>query len=66
MRETDVPGLDPAWEGFTTAFVYGSVEKRQDTAASDIDLMVLSDTVSYPELLSALEAPWPRSCAIRD
>lgn len=38
------------------AFVFGSVAKRQDTAASDIDLMVVSDTLSYGDLFEALEA----------
>ncbi len=37
------------------AFVYGSVAKRQDTAKSDIDLMVLSDSLSYADLFAALE-----------
>lgn len=37
------------------AFVFGSVAKRQDTAASDIDLMVVSDTLSYSDLFAALE-----------
>jgi predicted nucleotidyltransferase len=38
------------------AFVYGSVAKRQDAAASDIDLMVVSDTLSYGDAFAALEA----------
>jgi predicted nucleotidyltransferase len=38
------------------AFVYGSVAKRQDAAASDIDLMIISDTLSYGDIFSALEA----------
>jgi predicted nucleotidyltransferase len=37
------------------AFVYGSVAKAQDTATSDIDLMVVSDSVNYGEVFSALE-----------
>jgi len=37
------------------AFVYGSIAKAQDTATSDIDLMVVSDSVSYGEVFSALE-----------
>jgi predicted nucleotidyltransferase len=39
------------------AFVYGSVAKRKDTAASDIDLMVLSDSVTYSQIMGALDAP---------
>lgn len=37
------------------AFVYGSVAKRQDTASSDVDLMVVSDDLGYPEIFTALE-----------
>lgn len=37
------------------AFVYGSVAKRQDTATSDIDVMVLSEELSYGEVFSVLE-----------
>jgi len=37
------------------AFVYGSVAKRQDTAASDIDLMLISDTLTHSETFAALE-----------
>lgn len=37
------------------AFVYGSVAKRQDTAASDVDLIVVSDSVSYADLFELLE-----------
>ena len=33
------------------AFVYGSVAKGTDRADSDIDLMVISDKVSYPEVM---------------
>ena len=37
------------------AFVYGSIAKRQDTAASDIDLMVVSDSLTYADVFAALE-----------
>ncbi len=33
------------------AFIYGSIAKGSDTADSDIDLMLISDQVTYPELL---------------
>ena len=36
------------------AFVYGSVAKRADTARSDIDLLVISDDLTYPDLFQAL------------
>jgi predicted nucleotidyltransferase len=37
------------------AFVYGSVAKRTDTSESDIDLLVVSDTLGYGDLIGALE-----------
>ena len=37
------------------AFVYGSVAKSVDQAGSDIDLMVVSDTLSYGDLFGALD-----------
>jgi len=37
------------------AFVYGSVAKGADKAGSDIDLMVISDTLGYSEVFGALE-----------
>lgn len=37
------------------AFVYGSVAKRSDTTASDIDLMIISDSVTYADVFTALE-----------
>ena len=37
------------------AFVYGSTAKRTDTATSDIDLLVLSDDISYGDTFGALE-----------
>lgn len=37
------------------AFVYGSVAKRKDTAASDIDLMVISDSLTYADVFAVLE-----------
>lgn len=40
----------------SAAFVYGSVAKRQDTAKSDIDLMVVSDSLTYADLFAVLEA----------
>lgn len=38
------------------AFVYGSVAKKTDTAASDIDLMIVSDTLEYGDTFLALQA----------
>jgi len=39
----------------SAAFVYGSVAKGTDTADSDIDLLVVSDDLSYAQLYEALE-----------
>lgn len=38
------------------AFVYGSVAKGQDVASSDIDIMLLTDTLTYGDVFAALEA----------
>ena len=37
------------------AFVYGSVAKQQDTAHSDIDLMLVSANLGYADVFGALE-----------
>jgi predicted nucleotidyltransferase len=37
------------------AFVYGSVTKGQDTSASDIDLMLISDRLTYADIFGAVE-----------
>jgi predicted nucleotidyltransferase len=37
------------------AFIYGSIAKGEDTATSDIDLLVITDTLSYAEIFSLLE-----------
>ena len=37
------------------AFVFGSVAKATDTVTSDIDLLVVSDTLAYGEIFAALE-----------
>ncbi len=48
--------LSPLAKKLVAAFVYGSVAKNTDTATSDIDLMVISDELTYPDLFAALEA----------
>lgn len=47
--------LQPLVAQIDCAFVYGSVAKKQDTPSSDIDLMVISDTLTYADLFAALE-----------
>lgn len=48
--------LAPLAGQIRAAFVYGSVAKKQDTASSDIDLMLLSERLSYADLYAVLEA----------
>ena len=56
MAEPLRAALTPLAARILAAFVYGSVAKRQDTATSDIDLMLLSDDLSYGDTFAALEA----------
>jgi predicted nucleotidyltransferase len=48
-------GLKPLSSAIRAAFVYGSVAKATDQAASDIDLMIISDSLTYGEIFGALE-----------
>jgi len=47
--------LKPLLSAIRAAFVYGSVAKATDQAASDIDLMIISDSLTYGEVFSAIE-----------
>jgi predicted nucleotidyltransferase len=47
--------LAPLARDIRAAFVYGSIAKGQDTAASDIDMMVISDHLTYADIFGALE-----------
>ena len=46
--------LRPLASRMKAAFVYGSVAKREDTARSDIDLMIVSDTLDFATVIGAL------------
>ena len=48
--------LAPLAKRIAAAFVFGSVAKRSDTAASDIDVLVLSDSVDYADVFAALQS----------
>ncbi len=37
------------------AFIYGSIAKQEDTATSDIDLMLVCDNLTYADLFKLLE-----------
>jgi len=47
--------LKPLSSAIRAAFVYGSVAKATDQSASDIDLMIISDNLTYGEVFGALE-----------
>lgn len=47
--------LKPAWKKIDAAFVYGSIAKGSDTARSDVDLFVLSNSLTYPDLIRVLD-----------
>ena len=47
--------LSPLSSRIRAAFVFGSVAKGTDRSSSDIDLMVLSDELTYAEIYSVLE-----------
>jgi len=46
--------LRPIEDKIQQAFVYGSIAKGTDTANSDIDLLVVSDSLSYSALIEQL------------
>lgn len=47
--------LAPLAAQIELAFVFGSVAKQQDSATSDVDVMVVSDSLTYADLFAALE-----------
>ena len=47
--------LLPLADGIQVAFVYGSVARGTETARSDVDLMVISEALSYAEVFGALQ-----------
>jgi predicted nucleotidyltransferase len=47
--------LKPLSSSIRVAFVYGSVAKSEDRAGSDIDLMIVSDSLTYAEVFGSLE-----------
>lgn len=66
--------LAPLATQIKAAFVYGSVAKKEDTASSDIDLMLVSDTLTYGDTVQALQAATellgrevnPNICTLQD
>jgi len=47
--------VSPLASQIDAAFVYGSTAKGEDSATSDVDLMVISDSVSYGDVYLRLE-----------
>jgi predicted nucleotidyltransferase len=47
--------LAPLASRIEAAFVFGSVAKRTDRAKSDLDLLVISDGLTYPDLYEAIQ-----------
>ena len=47
--------LAPLGNEISIAFVFGSIAKQTDTAQSDVDLLVVSDSLGYADLFAALE-----------
>ena len=59
LADVLLAALVPLAEQIDAAFVYGSVAKQQDTARSDIDVLIVSSNLanlSYADVFSALEA----------
>lgn len=48
--------LAPLGNRIDTAFVYGSMANQQDTAQSDVDVMLISPNLSYADVFGALES----------
>lgn len=48
--------LAPLAKDIRAAFVFGSVAKNEDTASSDIDVLVVSDSLATPDLYQAFVA----------
>lgn len=49
--------LAPLQSQIQAAFIFGSIAKRADTAESDIDLLILSDTLDYADVMAILDKP---------
>ena len=48
--------LSPLAGQIDAAFIYGSVARQQDTAQSDVDVMIVSSTIGYGEVFGTLES----------
>jgi len=46
--------LAPVDEQIDLAFIYGSIAKVEDTSTSDIDLLVVTDSLAYADLMTVI------------
>jgi predicted nucleotidyltransferase len=46
--------LAPVYDQIDLAFIYGSIAKGEETASSDIDLLVITDSLAYADLMTVL------------
>ena len=46
--------VQPMAKLIQSAFIYGSIAKGEDTARSDIDLMIIGDDIAYTDLMNLL------------
>lgn len=56
LRDELRAALEQFEQKIRAAFVFGSVAKGEDDAESDVDLMVISDELTYADLFEAVEA----------
>ncbi|MFQ6006274.1 MAG: transcriptional regulator [Woeseia sp.] len=54
LKESIRAALEPLADKINLALIYGSIAKRSDTAASDIDLLLVSDELMLEEVYAAL------------
>jgi len=47
--------LLPVYEQIDLAFIFGSIAKQEETSKSDIDLLVISDSLDYTDVMTALD-----------
>ena len=48
--------LLPVYDQIDLAFIYGSIAKKEDMASSDIDLLVVTDSLAFADLMTMLAA----------
>ncbi len=54
LQEPVRAALEPLAQKISLALIYGSIAKRSDTAASDIDLLIVADELTLEEIYAAL------------